>query len=95
MIHTVSVKTIDATECLLDVQFDGVPFGDKIEMLTVFMEAGKIPHMMISVPFLNLEVDGVNANVDIYDRKREDFVTVDADEIQHVAYDDAQLGREK
>ena len=93
MIQNVVVKTIDAIEGRYDVFADGVQIADKISMLTFFMEVGKIPHMLIAADFMNLEIDGVKAEV-TYSEPLPERKNVD-DEIQHVAYDDAQLGREK
>lgn len=93
MIQNVVVKTIDAIEGRYDVFADGVQIADKVSMVTFFMEVGKIPHMLIAADFMNLEIDGVKAEV-TYSEPLPERKNVD-DEIQHVAYDDAQLGREK
>lgn len=93
MIQNVVVKTKDAIYGFYDVFVDGVQIADKVSMVTFFMEAGKIPHMLIAADFMNLEIDGVKAEV-TYSEPLPERKNVD-DEIQHVAYDDAQLGREK
>lgn len=93
MIKNVVVKTVDAIEGKYDVFADGVQIADKISMVTFFMEVGKLPHMLIAADFMNLEIDGVKAEV-TYSEPLPERKNVD-DEIQHVAYDDAQLGREK
>ena len=66
MIQNVQIKSKDPTAGLYDVFFDGVQVTDKIDMLSFFAEPGKTPHMIITAPFLNLEVDGIPANVDFY-----------------------------
>lgn len=93
MIRNVVLKTVDAIEGRYDVFADGVQIADKVSMVTFFMEVGKIPHMLIAADFMNLEIDGVKAEV-TYSEPLPERKNVD-DEIQHVAYDDAQLGREK
>ena len=93
MIRNVVLKTVDAIEGRYDVFADGVQIADKVSMVTFFMEVGKIPHMLIAADFMNLEIDGVKAEV-TYSEPIPEHKNVD-DEIQHVAYDDAQLGREK
>ena len=93
MIQNVVVKTVDAIEGRYDVFADGIQIADKISMLTFFMEVGKIPHMLIAADFMNLKIDGVKAEV-TYSEPLPERKNVDG-EIQHVGYDDAQLGREK
>ena len=67
MIRNVSIKlSTEGRNDLYDVQFDGVQVADKLDMLSVFIEPGKIPHMILSVPFRNLEVNNVHMNVDSY-----------------------------
>ena len=64
MIKNVSIRTKDPVRGFVDVFFDGVQVADKINMLTIFLDAGKIPHMMISADFLSADIDGVEMNVD-------------------------------
>lgn len=91
MINTVSIKTVDCVEGRYDVFFDGVQVADKIDMVNFFMEAGKIPHMIISASFFNLEIDGVSTDIDIIKPDQDEI----SGDIQHVSYDDSQLGRDK
>lgn len=47
----------------IDLFLDGVNVADKVSSLGIFMEAGKPPHMMLAMPFVNLTVDGVDMEI--------------------------------
>ena len=93
MINNVSIKTVDSIKGCYDVFFDGVQVADKIHTLSIFMEAGSVPHMIMDAHFLNLELDNVpmSANTTQYETQSDEI----SGDIQHVGYDDSQLGRDK
>lgn len=65
MVRKVFIQPIADVQNGHQVFIDDVSFGNRITDLTIHMEAGKTPEMVVTIPFQTLEINDVEAEVTI------------------------------
>lgn len=65
MVRKVSIQPIAGVTNGHQVFIDDVSFGNRISDLTIHLEAGKTPEMVVTIPFQTLEINDVEAEVTI------------------------------
>lgn len=70
MIRKVEIKSAD--QCCpgyYDIFFDGEQVADKISSMTIFFEAGRPPHMLVSAYCEKIDIDGMDMNVSMVEQQ--------------------------
>lgn len=69
MVRKVSIQPIAGVPNGHQVFIDDVAFGNRISDLAIHLEAGKTPEMVVTIPFQTLEINYVEAEVTIIERR--------------------------
>ena len=65
MVHKVSIQQISENPSCYQVFIDNVPFGDRVTDVQISMGVGETNKVVLTMPFQTLEVNDIDAEVNI------------------------------